>query len=129
MITMDPRLSSIELIPNLSMHPRCRETLSCFPQSLCFDDSFVSIFRKSQELPYNEAPPDACWEQALYSDTLLSALAGRPVFYHCWNFRSQGVSHGKMQTYHLMSYMQTYHLIGHPVFGQAIDVYCCQMPL
>ena len=26
----------------------------------------------------------ACWEQDLYSDTLISAVAGRPLFYHCW---------------------------------------------
>ncbi|KAG2500796.1 hypothetical protein HYH03_001558 [Edaphochlamys debaryana] len=28
--------------------------------------------------------PCGCWDQAVYSDTLLSAVAGRPVSYLCW---------------------------------------------
>ncbi|KXZ55971.1 hypothetical protein GPECTOR_2g1523 [Gonium pectorale] len=28
--------------------------------------------------------PAHCWDQAMYSDTLLSAVAGRPVSYGCW---------------------------------------------
>jgi hypothetical protein len=32
-------------------------------------------------------PPHAssCWEQTLYSDTVMSAVAGRPIFHGCWD--------------------------------------------
>ncbi len=44
----------------------------------------VYMHRKSNEAPYHQSKPDRCWEQSVYTDTILSALAGRPLFYHCW---------------------------------------------
>lgn len=32
----------------------------------------------------SKSRPAACLEQTIYSDTLLSAIAGRPVVKECW---------------------------------------------
>ncbi|KAG2452511.1 hypothetical protein HYH02_002750 [Chlamydomonas schloesseri] len=43
--------------------------------------------------------PAHCWDQQMYSDTLLSALAGRPISYGCW-YRHEGARRAAWEVAH-----------------------------
>ncbi|GAX73294.1 hypothetical protein CEUSTIGMA_g748.t1 [Chlamydomonas eustigma] len=48
------------------------------------EDSSV-LQRKEREPPFYQSVGAGCWDQSVYSDTMLSAVSGRPLFFHCWN--------------------------------------------
>lgn len=53
-------------------------------RSLRWLESKQLLEQKRAEAPYHHSPPCRCWEQSVYTDTMLSAVAGRPIFLQCW---------------------------------------------